>query len=123
MNVKLFTSFCCISLLLFTKDVTISAKAPTTAKIAFTSNRDGNWEIYIMNSDGSQPINLTKHPATDFDPVWSPTGEQILFNSNRNGERDLYLMNADGKNVRKVFAKSADRRYPTWAPDGNRSLI
>ncbi len=118
MNVKLFTLFSCISFLLFNSGVTTSAKAPTTAKIAFTSNRDGNWEIYIMNPDGSQPINLTKHPAIDFDPAWSPTGEQILFNSDRKGERDLYLMNADGKNVRKVFTKSADRRYPTWSPDG-----
>ena len=83
------------------------AKAPVTAKIAFASNRDGNSEIYIMNPDGSQQVNLTQHPAADFDPAWSPTGEQILFNSNRDGQWDLYLMDADGKNVQKVFANSA----------------
>ena len=97
---------------------TVFAKAPATAKIVFTSNRDGNSEIYIMNPDGSQQVNLTQHPAADFDPAWSPTGDQILFNSNRDGQWDLYLMEADGKNVRKVFAKSADRREPTWSPDG-----
>ena len=118
MNVKLFALFSSISFLLFNSSVTTLAKAPSTAKIAFTSNRDADSEIYIMNPDGSQQINLTKHPAADFDPAWSPTGEQILFNSNRNGERDLYFMNADGKNVRKVFVKSADRWYPTWSPDG-----
>ena len=111
--------FCCVSLtLVFTHADRVWAKAPTTAKIAFTSNRDGNSEIYIMNPDGSQQVNLTEHPAADFEPAWSPTGEQILFNSNRDGEWDLYLMDADGKNVRKVFAKSADRREPTWSPDG-----
>lgn len=94
------------------------AKAPATAKIAFTSNRDGNSEIYIMSTDGSQQVNLTEHPAADFDPVWSPTGEQILFNSNRDGQWGLYLMEADGTNVRKIFADSADRRHPTWSPDG-----
>ncbi len=92
--------------------------APKSGKVAFVSNRSGNWDIWTMNPDGSQQVNLTQHPAADFDPVWSPTGDQILFNSNRDGDRDLYLMDADGKNVRKVFAKSANRLYPTWSPDG-----
>ena len=118
MSVRFFALFCCISFLLFYSSLTTSAKAPFTAKIVFASNRDGNSEIYVMNPDGSQQINLTKHPAADFDPVWSPTGAQILFNSNRDGDRDLYLMDADGKTVRKVFAKSANRLHPTWSPDG-----
>lgn len=102
----------------FESEGDITTKAPKIEKIAFTSTRDGNGEIYVMNPDGSQQVNLTKHPADDLDPAWSPTGEQILFNSNRDGEWDLYFMDADGKNVRKVFAKSADRREPTWSPDG-----
>jgi Tol biopolymer transport system component len=119
MKITRFFLFCFISLVLvFTHAGQVLAKAPTTAKIAFTSNRDGDTEIYIMNPDGSQQVNLTEHPAADFDPAWSPTGEQILFNSNRDGQWDLYLIDADGKNVRKVFAKSADRRHPTWLPDG-----
>ena len=93
-------------------------QAPETSKIAFSSYRDGNWEIYIMRPDGNQQVNLTEHPAADFNPAWSPSGEHILFNSNRGGERDLYLMDADGKNVRKVLKKSAERHHPTWAPDG-----
>ena len=93
-------------------------QAPETSKIVFTSNRDGNWEIYIMNPDGSQQVNLTNHAAADFNPAWSPSGEHILFNSNRDGERDLYLMDADGKNIRKVFAKSTEKLHPTWSPDG-----
>ena len=95
-----------------------SAKAPTTAKIAFTSNRDGNFEIYTMNLDGSEQVNLTQDRAFDYNPVWSPTGEQILFVSDRHGTRDLYLMNADGTNVRKVFQNLVGRQHPTWSPDG-----
>ena len=94
------------------------AKAPTTAKIVFSSNRDGNSEIYTMNPDGSEQVNLTKHRASDYNPVWSPTGEQILFVSDRHGTKDLYLMNADGTNARKVFKKLVGRQYPTWSPDG-----
>ena len=94
------------------------SKAPDTAKIVFTSARDGNREIYLMNPDGSQQIRLTDNPADDLYPAWSPTGEQILFTSNRNGERDLYLMDANGENVKRVFRKSAHRAHPTWSPDG-----
>ena len=81
----------------------VLAKAPETAKIIFTSRRDGNFEIYIMNPDGSDQTNLTQHRANDSAPVWSPTGEQILFTSDRGGIADLYLMDADGTNVRQVF--------------------
>ena len=111
-----FTLFCVSISLLF-------AKAPTTAKIAFGSSRDGNREIYIMNPDGTQQVKLTRHKADDVSPAWSPTGVQILFASNRERPKvppswDLYLMDADGKNVRRVFEKSEDRRQPTWSPDG-----
>jgi len=96
----------------------VLAKSPKTAKIAFVSARDFNREIYLMNPDGSEQVNLTKNLADDLFPVWSPTGEQILFVSDRDGVRDLYLMDADGKNVEKVFKQSARREHPTWAPDG-----
>ena len=98
--------------------VSAFAKAPETAKIVFTSNREGNSEIYIMNPDGSDQINLTQHHAKDFAPAWSPTGEQILFVSDRGGIEDLYLMDADGTNVRQVFRKLIGRVFPTWSPDG-----
>ena len=97
------------------------AEAPTTPKILFTSQRDGNREVYMMNPDGSEQVNLTQHPAIDLDAAWSPTGEQILFISDRGGTRvrDLYLMDADGSNVRRVFKrKEAWRGSPAWSPNG-----
>ena len=59
------------------------AEAPTTPKILFTSTRDGNREIYMMNPDGSEQVNLTQHPASDMGAVWSPRGDKILFASDR----------------------------------------
>ena len=112
-----------VLLLLLMLNVGVSpmfAKAPTTPKILFTSARDGNYEVYIMNPDGSEKVNLTQHRAHDLDAVWSPTGEQILFISDRGGKRDLYLMNPDGTNVRRVFKSKTEtrREAPTWAPNG-----
>ncbi len=116
-----FQLFCILSLILVFVSVHAGfARAPTTARIVFVSLRDDNAEIYTMATNGSQQRNLTKHPATDREPVWSPTGEHILFASDRTGVLDLYLMDPNGSNVRKVFRASAHRRHPTWSPDGKK---
>lgn len=120
---RLVLIFCMITLMLMCGMVCrVFAKAPTTPKILFTSTRDGNYEIYIMNPDGSEQVNLTEHRASDVGAVWSPTGDQILFVSDRQGTgmRDLYLMDPDGANVRRVFKKkiTAWRNNATWSPDG-----
>ena len=112
--------FSILSLMLLCANIcSVFAKAPTTPKILFTSARDGNREVYIMNPDGSEQINLTQHPAIDQQAIWSPTGEKILFVSDRRGKRDLYTMNPDGSNVRHVFKRKIEgwREFPTWSPD------
>lgn len=105
---------------MFSSSTIVWAAAPETAKIAFMSKRDGNPEIYTMNPDGSDQVNLTQHPAADYNPAWSPNGKQILFSSDRDGIFDLYLMDADGTNVRKVFKSSKYRMDGAWGPDGKR---
>ena len=96
--------------------------APKAGKVAFVSNRDGNWDIWTMNPDGSDPVNLTRDVASDFHPTWSPTGEQILFVSFREDgkESSLYLMDAEGNNIRKVLDNWYSRSPATWSPDGKR---
>ena len=75
-----------------------AATSPLHAKIVFYSHRDGNWEIYTMNSDGSNQTRLTFNEAADSAPAWSPNGRQIAFDSNRDGNDEVYVMDADGKN-------------------------
>ena len=98
------------------------AKPPTKPKIVFTSSRaDGNIrDIYTMDTDGHNEVNLTNHLADDLEPVWSPTGEDILFVSDREGVPDLYLMEPDGSKVRRVFKEIEYRETPSWSPDGER---
>ena len=116
---KLLFIFVFLSLILLCLGIhSIWAKAPTIPKIVFASIREDNREIYMMNPDGSEQVNLTRHKADDVSPAWSPTGEQILFVSKRDGVRDLFLMAADGSNVRRVFGKQTERQNPTWSPDG-----
>ena len=108
--------------LLFSSKGDTTTQAPRTEKVVFSSNRDGNWDIWTMNPDGSDPVNLTQDVASDLHPTWSPTGEQILFTSFREEgkEPSLYLMDVDGNNIRKVLDNWYSRSSATWAPDGKR---
>src|SRR5687767_10510781 len=72
-------------------------------KIAFHSDRDGNYEIYTANFDGTGGASrLTMNAANDFTPNWSPDGTKITFTSFRDGNLELYTMNADGSGVTRV---------------------
>ena len=111
----------CLCCLGFGLLYSVSAEPLTTEKIIFSSYRNGNSEIYMMNPDGSEQVRLTHHRANDFSPVCSPTGEEILFVSDRSGERDLYIMRADGGGERPVFRTApAYRDDPAWSPDGKK---
>ncbi len=80
-----------------------TAPAAYGGRIAFMSNRDGNWEIYIMNYDGTGVRRLTNNAADDGLPVWSPDGKTIAFVSNQGGAWAVWAMNPDGSSRRKLF--------------------
>ena len=97
-------------------------------QIAFTSNRDGNNEIYVMDADGGNLRRLTNNPAGDRNPSWSPDGKQIAFTSDRDGHvnvhgwpnPDIYVMDADGNNQQNLTNNPASDWSPSWSPDGKR---
>ena len=66
-----------------------NALASNTGRIAFTSSRDGNAEIYVMDADGGNQENLTNHPEHDADPDWSPDGAKIAFLPWRDGNGEI----------------------------------
>jgi len=76
--------------------------SPDGRQIAFASHRDGNWEIYVMNADGSNQRRLTNNPTTDALPLWLPDGQHIAFRSDRGGVWAIYVMRKDGTDVRKI---------------------
>ena len=93
---------------------------PPPAKIAFTSDRDGNFEIHTMDPDGSNLVNLTNNPFTDGGPSWSPGSHTIAFGSNRDANDEIYIMSADGSNQTRLTNNGAFDVGSTWSPDGNK---
>jgi dipeptidyl aminopeptidase/acylaminoacyl peptidase len=84
-------------------------------KIAFESNRDGNYEIYSMNSNGTGLERLTNNPTDDFNAAWSPDGNKIAFTSLRDGNREIYSMNSNGKGlVVRLTNNPAEDLSPDW---------
>jgi len=94
-------------------------------KIVFTSNRDQNWQmydIYTMNMDGENVINLTNTPdVLEKHPVWSPDGTMIAYISGEIDQEEVFVMDANGSNKRNVSnSPTASERRPTWSPDSKK---
>ncbi|MCJ7435292.1 MAG: zinc-ribbon domain-containing protein, partial [Anaerolineales bacterium] len=103
---------------------TIIPKGTTTplGRIAFVSNRDGNAEIYVMETNGSNQTRLTNNfeQMQDGFPAWSPDGQKIAFVSNRDDKDEIYVMNADCSNQIRLTDNQAGDYYPDWSPDGKK---
>ncbi|HLJ10036.1 MAG TPA: hypothetical protein VKU82_02545, partial [Planctomycetaceae bacterium] len=67
--------------------------SPDGKRLAFTSNRDGNYEIYVIDADGARPVNVTRNAALDNFPAWTPDGS-LAFVSNRAEGFDIYVVPA-----------------------------
>jgi len=100
--------------------------SPDGMKIAYTNYSGSDYsvvEIYAMNADGSNPVNLTNSGEPDFAPDWSPDGARIAFyrtlGSGSSALRQIFIMNADGSGQTRLTFTGGQCWYPNWSPDGS----
>ena len=94
--------------------------SPDGRYVAFDSERDGNRDIYLIDTETETEHRLTNNEAYDADPDWSPDGTQIAFVSRRAGNNEIYVMDAAGEDeyLRRLTNNSERDEDPAWSPDG-----
>jgi TolB protein len=97
--------------------------SPDGTKVAFSSTRDGNAEIYVVHRDGTGLKRLTDHPGIDVSPTWSPTGRELAFTSNRTGNPQIYTIDAEGLNLTRISRDGSYNAEPAWSPSREFSEI
>ncbi|MBT6144148.1 MAG: hypothetical protein HN712_05450 [Gemmatimonadetes bacterium] len=94
--------------------------SPDGRRITFTSGQfEGNDEIYVINTDGSDMRRITQDKRFDWYPSWAPNGRLLAFNSERFGGQELMIANpANGHQIRITVAQMTFEQDPEWSPDG-----
>ncbi len=114
-------------------DTPLPAPTPTPSplpgggRIAYTSNREGKYDLYLMNADGSEPRRLTNTPAEELHPAWSPDGRRIAFQCmSADGASNVCLVNPDGSGYTQVTRwgpNDPGAQRPVWSPDGQKIAV
>ena len=96
--------------------------SPDGSRIAFTSTRTGQIEIWVCDSDGSNPVQITdlkaQKPEGGGTPRWSPDGRYLAFDSTKAGESDIYVVPAQGGPARRITPETSHEDMPSWLQDG-----
>lgn len=100
------------------KGLNLVGNASAGGEITFSSSRDGNSEIFVMNTSGSNLRKLTTSFGIDVSPVFSPDGANIAFVSDRGGSPQVYIMDASGGGSRRLTFEGSYNTSPSWSPDG-----
>ena len=83
------------------------------------SSRGGNFDLYVMDADGTNVTRVTDHPANDFDPIWMPDGQSLIFSSERDSRSDLYRVWLKDRRVDRLTQHFVGRAImPSVSPDG-----
>ena len=93
--------------------------SPDGRRISFVSSRGGNFDLYVMDADGTNVTRLTDHAAADYDPMWAPDGQSLIFSSERDSRSDLYRLWLKDRRIDRLTHHFVGRAImPSVSPDG-----
>jgi len=95
-----------------------AALAPDRTRVAFSSNRSGSFDLYLMDADGRNHRRLTTTAGNEGDPAWTPDGAQIVYTTTRGTGTQIAIMPAEGGESRTLTTTSAGNHSPSVSPDG-----
>ncbi len=102
-----------------TREDTNPSYSPDGKRIAFASNRTGNFEIWVCGSDGAHATQLTTLGATESgSPRWSPDGRKVVFDSDKEGFFNIYTIDSDGGEAKRLTTEDVDQSTPAFSRDG-----
>jgi serine/threonine protein kinase len=92
--------------------------SPAGDTVVFSSNRNGNLDLWMISRDHGVVRQITDDPAEDWDPVLVEGGKRLLWSSNRNGGFEIWIASADGTGARQISNDGGDAQNPSMTPDG-----
>jgi TolB protein len=121
-HLNLRAAACLIVVILLITSFASATYPGKNGRIAFIQMKSGSFQLYTMNSDGTDLLQITNLPATGF-PVWSPDyspdGQHIVFSHDLTGAIELYVINADGTGLRQLTNDGVEDLFPRWSQDGS----
>lgn len=98
------------------------AFSPDGRRVAFASDRSGNWDLYLVDINGGTPIQLTSEPSHDLHPSFSPDGKQIVFSSlgSQSGQWELVVIDVENPSLKRFIGYGL---FPEWSPVDNRIVF
>jgi TolB protein len=95
-----------------------AALSPDRTTIVFSSNRQGDFDLYLMDPDGTNLRRITTQPGADGDPTWTPDGKRIIYTATRSGSSQIISINPDGSDPRQLTTAGGGNHSAVVSPDG-----
>lgn len=97
--------------------------SPDGKRLVFDRFADEDWEVYVINAEGSGEKRITYHEGVDMWPKWSPDGARIAYQAFRENNKDIYAMSYDGLELQRLTTHDSVDTHPDWSPDGSKVVF
>jgi uncharacterized protein YjdB len=92
--------------------------SPDRTRVAFSSNRATNYDLYLMDADGRNLQRLTSNPGNEGEPAWTPDGKRVIYTATTGATTQIAIISVDGSDNRQLTMGPSRNQSPAVSPDG-----